>query len=195
MKALIPLLLLAVSPLRAHVMSMSTGDITIQGNRARYELRMPIYEIAHVKNPETSLFEHIRFSTAGQDGRLIQKSCHEDMAQGSYLCNAEYEFPVAVDRLDVECTFHSVTVPNHVHLLRAQKEGKSDQAIFDFSFSKAQIRFDPPTAAEIAVTQTGAGFVRAVGGLVQILFLATLALAARRDRKSTRLNSSHANNS
>src|SRR5262249_16831325 len=75
------------------------------------------------------------------------------------------------------------TVPNHVHLLRAQKEGKSDQAIFDFSFTKTQIRFDPPGPVEIAVTQTGAGLMRAVGGLVQILFLATLALAARSRRE------------
>src|SRR5947207_9119616 len=215
MKKLV-LLLAAACPLRAHVMSMSTGDVAVEGNRAHYELRMPVYEIADVKNPETSLFEHIRFSTAGQEGRLTQKSCREDMSQGSYLCSADYEFPIPVDRLDVESTFHQVTVPNHVHLLRAQKEGKSDQAIFDFSFSKAQIRFDPPTAVEIFVTQTGAGFIRALGGLVQILFLATLALAARSrrelaalagmflfgqggqlaaapggDRKSTRLNSSH----
>src|SRR5262249_42897202 len=112
-----------------------------------------------------------------------QKSCREDMSQGSYVCSADYEFPAPVDRLDVDCTFHTVTVPNHVHLLRARKDGKSDQAIFDFSFSKAQIRFDPPTATEITVTQTGAGFVRAVGGLAQILFLATLALAARSRRE------------
>jgi hypothetical protein len=183
MKTLAPLLILAISPLRAHVMSMSTGDVTVQGNRAHYELRMPVYEIAHVKNPDTSLFEHIRFSTAGQEGRLTQKTCREDMSQGSYLCDAEYEFSVPVDRLDVECTFHSVTVPNHVHLLRAQKDGKNDQAIFDFSSTKSQIRFNPPTATEIAVTETGAGLVRAVGGLVQILFLATLALAARSRRE------------
>ena len=183
MKTLVPLLAIGVSPLCAHVMSMSTGDVTVQGNRAHYELRMPVYEIAHVKNPDTSLFKHIQFSTSGQRGRLTQKSCREDMSQGSYLCSADYEFPVPVDRLDVECTFHTVTVPNHVHLLRAQREGKSDQAIFDFSFSKAQIRFDPPTALETAVTQTGAGLVRAVGGLVQILFLATLALAARSRRE------------
>jgi hypothetical protein len=183
MKTLVILQVIGASLLSAHVMSMSTGDVTVQGNRAHYELRMPVYEIAHVKNPETSLFEHIRFSTAGQEGRLTQKSCHEDMSQGSYLCSADYEFPVPVDRLDVECTFHTVTVPNHVHLLRAQKEGKSDQAIFDFSFSKAQIRFDPPTALETAVTQSGAGLARALGGLVQILFLATLALAARSRRE------------
>src|SRR5205823_5624231 len=167
----------------AHVMSMSTGDVRLEGNRAHYELRMPVYEIADLKNPELLLFEHIRFSTAGQDGRITQRACHADMAQGSYICTADYEFPVPVDRLDVECALHKVTVPNHVHLLRAQKDGKSDQAIFDFSFSKAQIRFDPPTAIETAVTQSGAGLVRAVGGLVQILFLATLALAARSRRE------------
>jgi HupE / UreJ protein len=183
MKTLVPLLAVAALPLYAHVMSMSTGDVTVQGNRAHYELRMPVYEIADLKNPEPVLFDHIRFSTAGQDARIAQRSCHADMAQGSYICVADYEFPVAVDRLDVDCTLHQVTVPNHVHLLRAQKDGKSDQAIFDFSFSKAQIRFDPPTAMETFFTQTGAGFVRALGGLVQILFLATLALAARSRRE------------
>src|SRR5436190_913615 len=101
MKRLVLLAAAAVCPLRAHVMSMSTGDVAVEGNRAHYELHMPIYEIADVKNPETALFAHIRFSTA----------------------------------------------------------------------------------LEAAVTQTGAGFMRAVGGLVQILFLATLALAARSRRE------------
>ena len=173
----------AACPLLAHVMSMSTGDVTVNGARAHYELRMPIYEIAHIKNPESSLFEHIRFSTAGQDARLTQKSCREDAAEGAYVCVGDYEFPIPVERLDVECAFHAITVPNHVHLLRAQKDGKSDQAILDFSISKAQIRFDPPTAFEMALTQTGAGFVRAAGGLIPILFLATLALAARSHRE------------
>ena len=59
----------------AHMMSMSTGDVTVTGDRAHYELRMPIYEIAHVKDPDRSLFEHIRFSSGGAAGRLINKSC------------------------------------------------------------------------------------------------------------------------
>ena len=183
MRKLFPLIVLAASPLFAHVMSMSTGDVTVQGNQAHYELRMPLYEIADVKTPETSLFEQIRFSTAGRQARLVTHSCRADAASGNYICSADYEFPIPVDRLEVECTFHKITVPNHVHLLRAQKDGKSDQAMLDFSFSKAQIRFDPPTALETVMTQTRAGFLRAVGGLVQILFLATLALAARSRRE------------
>lgn len=68
------LLILVVSPLYAHVMSMSTGDITVEGARAHYELRMPKFELPHIQTPESSLFEHIRFSTAGQPARLTRKS-------------------------------------------------------------------------------------------------------------------------
>jgi hypothetical protein len=66
MKTLVLLFAIGASPLFAHVMSMSTGDVAVEGNRAHYELRMPVYEIAHVKNPDSSLFEHIRFSTRGR---------------------------------------------------------------------------------------------------------------------------------
>lgn len=182
---LIPLLLLSsLAPgAFAHMMSMSTGDINIEGAKAHYTLRMPSYEMAHVKNRERSLFEQIRFSSAGQPARRLNGSCREDMAQAVYVCEADYEFPSAVDRLQVECSFYSVTVPNHVHLLRAERNGRRDQAIFDVSFPQAAIRFEPPSAAEIALTQMGAGALRASGGLVQVLFLATLVLAARGRRE------------
>ena len=163
----------------AHMMSMSTGDVTVSGDKAHYELRMPLYEIAHVKDPERSLFEHIRFSSGGTEARTTNRSCRERAAEGDYFCTADYQFAAPVDRLDVDCTFHSVTVPNHVHLLRAENGGKRDQAFFDFSFSHATLRFAPPSAAEVAVTQAGAGAMAAIRGLVQILFLASLVLAAR----------------
>jgi hypothetical protein len=167
----------------AHMMSMSSGDVTVAGNRAKYELRMPIYEVTHIKDPQRSLFDHIRFRSGGQEAKLVSGSCKEVPAEGTFLCAADYEFAAPVERLEVECTFHSITVPNHVHLLRAEREGKHDQALFDFSFSKATLRFDPPSAMEIAVTQIGAGFARALGGPVQILFLGGLVLAARSRRE------------
>ena len=46
MSRLWPLLLAA--PAFAHVVSMSSGDLSVEGTHARYELRMPLYEIAHV---------------------------------------------------------------------------------------------------------------------------------------------------
>ena len=172
----------------AHVMSMSTGDLRIEGRQVHYELRMPLYEMQHVTpsdsaRSEQSLFEHIQFSSGGSEGKLVRRSCRADPGQAVYSCVADYEFPQAIDQLDVLCTFHAVTVPNHVHLLRAVMGDRRDQAIFDFSFQKATLRFRPPTAAEVAVTEFGAGAMRAVGGLVQLLFLASLVLAARTRRE------------
>lgn len=177
------LLLCCVHPGFAHVMSMSSGDVTIHGTHARYELRLPLYEVPHVANPGQSLLAHIGFASGGRPAQLLQHSCQEVPAQGSYVCQAEYEFRAPVDSLDVECTFPAVTVPNHVHLLRADNGGKHDQALFDISFPRATLRFRPPTAFETAAVQAGGGFMRALGGLVQILFLASLVLAARGRRE------------
>ncbi len=175
-----PVWLLALAaPAWAHVMSMSSGNVRVQGRRASYELRMPLYEIAHVTQPERTLLEHIRFSSRGKAARMTDSSCRADGVQGQYLCSATYEFPEPVERLDVECTFHAVTVANHVHLLRAERDGKRDQAIFDFSFPKAEIRFEPPSILEVTLAQAWAGFWRALGGAAQVLFLASLVLAAR----------------
>lgn len=180
-------LLLCPATVWAHVMSMSTGDLRVEGSRAYYELRMPLYELMHTKSPETSLLGAIRFVSAGEPARVTRSSCREEAGAGNYVCSAEYEFSAPVGRLDVECTFHSVTVPNHVHLLRAVRGDKRDQAIFDFSFPRAEIRFDPPTPFETAMRQTAAGMVRAAGGWVQILFLAALVLAARSRREQLAL--------
>lgn len=175
------------APLSAHVLSMSTGDVRLDGRRAVYELRMPLYEIAHVASPERTLLDSIGFSSGGVRARRVEGACRSEDAQGQYICSAVYEFPEPVERLDVECTFHSVTVPNHVHLLRAARADKRDQAVLDFSFPKAEIRFEPPTSTEIALQQTAAGMWRAMGGAAQVLFLASLVLAARSRKELTAL--------
>jgi len=170
-------------PAWGHVMSMSSGDLTVEGARAHYELRMPLYEIAHVKNPDQALMAHIRFSSGGREGKLIRRDCRVDTSRDVYLCAADYEFPGPVEQVEVECTFPSITVPNHVHLLRAEMGGKRDQGIFDFSFTRTTLRFRPPSRTETVVTQAGAGFVRALGGAVQVLFLGALVVAARSRRE------------
>jgi len=57
-------LCMVVWPAAAHVMSMSSGDLAVEGARAHYELRMPLYEVAHVEAPERALLEHVRFAGA-----------------------------------------------------------------------------------------------------------------------------------
>jgi hypothetical protein len=170
-------------PACAHVVSMSSGDFTVEGLRAHYELRMPLYEIVHVQSPERALLEHIRFASGGRDARLLASACQADPARQLYVCTADYRFAAPVDRLDVDCTFAAITVPTHVHLLRADMGEKHDQALFDLSFTHAALRFRPPTAFETAAAESGAGLMRALGGPVQILFLAALALAARTRRE------------
>jgi hypothetical protein len=162
---------------------MSSSDLTVDGARAHYELRMPLYEISHVTAPERTLLEHVRFAGT----RMLDGNCAADTARAFYVCQADYEFAAPVDRVDVECTLAAVTVPNHVHLLRAQMDGKQDQALFDISFTHATLRFRPPTAAETALTQAGACWMRALGGAAQLLFLAALVLASRSRRERVAL--------
>ena len=168
-----PWLALVTWPACAHVMSMSSGDLTVEGDRARYELRMPLYELTHIKDPGRSIFEHVRFSSGLRDARLLDHGCTSDNAAAVYVCTADYQFAGPPDSIDVQCTYPSITVPNHVHLLRAAMGGS---LLAKLGYLLA---FRPPTPLETAITETGAGFVRAWGGPAQLLFLAALVLAGR----------------
>lgn len=179
MKKAVLLFVLAGALARAHVISMSSADLRVEGNRATYDLRMPLYEVQHIQRPEKTLLDNITFESAGVRGKLIERSCREDPGDGAYRCRGVYEWPAPVEIVDVVCTFYQVTVPNHVHLIHAYMGGKSDQAVFDYANPKGQIRFRPPTAFEVFVTASGSGFARAFSSAAAILFLGCLVLAAR----------------
>jgi HupE / UreJ protein len=174
-------LVVGAFPLTAHMVSMSTGDLKVDGNGAHYELRMPMYEVAHVREPEHTLLDHVGFKSGGAWGKPSGQACRQE--QDTYVCTADYQFPAPVETLRAECTLASVTVPNHVHLLRAYRGDKTDEAVFDLSYTQAEIRFRPPTAFETAVREISGGFMRAAGGLAPLLFLAALVLAARSRRE------------
>jgi hydrogenase/urease accessory protein HupE len=164
-------------------MSMSSGELRVEGVRATYELRMPLYEIVHLEQPESTLLESFRLYVGDEAVRLRQGACRADTEEGSYRCEASYEFPEPPDQLTVECVFASVTVPNHVHVLRAVRGDVTEQAVFDFSMSRTTIRFTPPTWSELAASQLWAGVVRVLIGPFQVLFLAALVLAGRQRRE------------
>lgn len=176
-------LVLCGSVAAAHMVSISTGQLLVEGATVRYELRMPLYEVEYIEDPEQTLFEHFHLSSSGNQGRLAQRRCREEYADGIYLCEAVYEFPDAVEQVEVECSFHAVTTPNHVHILRATRGDTTDQAVFDLTVSRAEINFIPPSAAEVAFQQIAAGMVRAAGGAAALLFLAALVVAARQRRE------------
>jgi hypothetical protein len=168
-------------PLAAHMVSMSSGELTVKENSAHFELRMPTYELVHVRDPQRTLLEHVRFRSGSTWAQATNTACRSE--QDNYICEADYQFPAGVEELTVECTLAAVTVPNHIHLLHAYRGDKTDQAVFDLSFTTTDLRFRPPTAFETAAREFAAGFLRAAGGLAPLLFLAGLVLAARSRRE------------
>ena len=158
---------------------MSTGWATIYGNRVDYILRMPAYELPPGKDPTGPLFSHIRFSSGFETGRLTGSECHDDPATVTYVCGASYQFRNPVERLSVDCSFYEITVPNHIHMLHADRNGKTDQAILDSTFSTATLAFRPPTDAELIAQQSGAGAFRVWTSWALLLLLLAIALAAR----------------
>ncbi len=171
--------LLAAMRLTAHMVSISTGEIKVDGARARYEIRMPLYEVSHMTDPAKALMEAVRFKTGGAEGKRLEGGCRKVEAESAWICESVYEFSAPVDSLEATSALHQVTVPNHVHMLRAVREGFTDQAVLDISFPTAQIRFRPPGLAEKIGQQTSAGALRAAGGAAQWLFVLALVLAAR----------------
>jgi hypothetical protein len=171
-------LLLICCSAYAHVVSMSSGELHVAGRTATYELRIPMYELTHVTHPETALLDQLKFEGA----RRTTSSCQEQ--DGTYVCRADYEFDRPVpDKIEVECTLFQVTVPNHVHLLYAVQGPNSDQQVFDQSFRQAEVRFHPPSRAEVIAKAAAAGIARLFKSVSGLLFLVVLVLAARNTRE------------
>ena len=181
---LFSLLCFAGADASAHVVSMSTGELRVDGPTATFELRIPMYEVAQVAHPETALLAQFRFG----DGHLTKSACHAENA--TYVCRGEYEFAsLHLNSLDVQCALFQATVPNHVHLLTAFQGTNSDQEVFDQRFQGADVRFHPPSTAERILREAGGGATRAAESAAGVLFLIGLALAARSKREALLLAS------
>jgi hypothetical protein len=172
--------LFLIAPLLAHVVSISTGELRVDGPLAVYELRIPMYEVAHVAHPETELIDHVRFAGAHR----ISSNCHQE--ENDYVCIANLEFARRIDRVEVECTLYQITVPNHVHLLHVIEGPNSDQAVFDQSAPRREVRFRPPAPIEVLVRGLAGGVSRAILSPAA-LFLIALVLAARSPRETALL--------
>ena len=175
------LVLAAASAARAHVVSMSSGEFKIDGAKATYEIQVPVYETQGIKDPEHALLDNIHFTGGGSEGRILTREC--SATDSTLTCKATYLFNADVDRLAVQSKLHTVLVANHVHMLHASKtKGISDQAFLDISFPTAELRFEPPSAAEVLGRNAASGLWRAVSALASILFLISVLIAARDSR-------------
>jgi hypothetical protein len=160
----------------AHMVSISTGEARLEGAKLHYELRVPLYEVAHLRQPERELLPLVEFPGA----RRIGGSCRPLPEQAALFCEAEFEYSQPPETLRVRSGLHRVTIANHVHLLHAERNGVTDQAVLEFSFPEAEIRFLPFDATDAAFQQFSAGVTRAAAGAPQLLFLFALVVAARR---------------
>lgn len=158
--------------LAAHAISISSSELRVNGVGAVYEFRIPLYELAHVANPETTLLDHVRFSG------LVRTSSQCRAQDDTYVCVADYALPSRTGRLIVECTLFQITVPSHVHLLTVIAEGNSDQEVFDKNTTQRTIRLHPPTRIETLFRDWGEGMLRTVENGT-VLMLIAMGFAAR----------------
>jgi len=159
---------------QAHAVSISNGELRITDRLATFELRIPVYEVEAIANPEVTLLDELRFGQAVR----TSSECQKDSAW--LTCKATYKFPEPVsDTMEIECTLYRSTVPNHIHILYAALRQNSDQQVFDQNNSLHEIRFHPPFLWESLTRDASAGALRLLKSPAGLLFLVAVALAAR----------------
>ena len=170
---------LACGIAHAHVVSISNGELRVTGQTATFELRIPIYEIEQIADPETALLNEVRFG----DATRTSSDCKTDAEW--LTCKANYAFAQPVpDKVEVECTLYRATVPNHIHMLYAVQGENSDQRVFDQNTPIIEIRFHPPSIGESITRDGSAGALRLLKSTAGLLFLGVLMLAARNRREA-----------
>jgi hypothetical protein len=160
-------------------MSMSSGELTVEGLTAKLQVRMPIYEVADLESPQSKILDAFHLRVDAADAKRVSGACREVQAEAAYVCQAEYALPEEPDALEVDVRLAEATVPNHVHILRAVRGDVAEQQVFDYTTTRHEIRFRPLSAWEVFVQEAGAGAKRVLTGPAQLLFLLALALAAR----------------
>lgn len=161
----------------AHVVSMSEGELKVNGATATFRFGIPLSEVSSLANRETALLDSFRFGEA----RRIEQSCREE--EGFFRCEARYLFPRDTAEFDTECRLARATVPSHIHILRATNAaGKTEQAYFDLTVTRTHLTFREPTATEKFLRALFEGLRIGITGLTTALFLLAIAITAK-DRR------------
>ena len=171
------------APGTAHVLSVSHGNLQLEGSDVRYELRMPLAEAPVEEDQRKSLLDAFALRANGEAGERVEGACREEGSQQLYICNATYRFPEPPEKITVRCNYPSVTVPHHVHIVSSGKGDVARRTVFDIVSREAEIRFTAPTPWEVFTSQILAGVRRAMTSPELLLFLAILVLAGRTRRE------------
>jgi len=173
------LALAAAAGLSAHVLSMSSGELRVEGRRAELEIRLPVYEVSHLDNPTQALLDSFEIHVESAPAKRTGGECAEDAKLGAFVCKAQYELPAEPEEIEIDCRLPETTVANHVHILRVVSGDNAEQKVFDYATTRETVRLEPLTPLEEFFQTALAGAKRVIGGPAQLLFLLALAVAAR----------------
>ncbi len=177
------LLSLAAGSLAAHSMSMSNGELSLEGDEAVLAIRIPDYEVQPLPDPQEALLGAFLLRVGGQELKRTDGQCRANEEDGSYDCTSRFAWPEEAAVVEVECDLPDVIVPNHVHVLRAVSPDGAEQQVFDYTSRRQTFRFRPMGVVERIISEAKAGGARILLGPAQMLFLFALAIAARGRRE------------
>ena len=141
-------LILLALPLGAHMVSMSSGTLQVNGTKLVYQARIPLFEIPNMPGFDKLLFAEIRFSGKRGEAKLLTSGCVPDTAEGFYRCDATYELNQPDEEIEAAVGWHKVIAQNHVHVLSAMRGETMARAVFQSSTPTATLRFRPLTLIE-----------------------------------------------
>ena len=173
------MLSLAACSLIAHSMSMSNGELSLDGDEAVLSIRVPDYEVQQLADAQQALLGAFILRVDGRELQRTSGQCAANEADGSYDCTSHFAWPEEAAAVEVECDLPDAVAPNHVHVLRAVSPDGAEQQVFDYASRRQTFRFRPMGVAERIVSEAKAGALRILLGPAQILFLFALVVAAR----------------
>jgi hypothetical protein len=164
-------------------MSMSNGELSLDGDEAVLSIRVPDYEVQQLPDAQQALLAAFRLRVEGQELVRTAGDCAANAAESSYDCTSRFAWPEGAAVVEVECDLPDAVAPNHVHVLRAVSPEGAEQQVFDYASRKQTFRFRPMGVVERVLSEAKAGAVRILLGPAQMLFLFSLVVAARGRRE------------
>ena len=170
---------LTAFPLYAHMVSMSSGTLRVEGTQLIYEARIPLYEIPNIPQFDKLLFDEVHFRSRSGDAKLTKSACTADKTEGFYRCDASFTLNQPEEELDAYVGWHRVIAQNHTHVLSAMRGDVTAHAVLQASSPSAKLRFRPLTLIEQLTEGAWAGVQWLLTTPVMFLLLVAIVAASR----------------
>ena len=165
--------------LRAHMVSMSSGTLKVDGPQLFYQARIPLYEIPNIPGFEKLLLDEVHFRARSGEARLTKGRCIADKSEGFYRCDATYVFPQPEEEVEAYVGWYRVIAQNHVHVLSAARGEATAHAVLQASTPSGRLRFRPLTVTEKVTEAVVTGVQWLLATPVMLLLLVTVVVASR----------------